>query len=116
KRLKEYWDANFSGKNSGKVAVLGDGLKYEAMRAKATDSQLIEQLKWSGEVVCSTYHVPPYKIGLGPMPTANNVQSLNVEYYSQCLQVLIEAIELCLDEGLGTGENLGTEFDTENLL
>lgn len=116
KRLKEYWDTNFSGKNSGKVAVLGDGLKYEAMRAKATDSQLIEQLKWSGEVVCSTYHVPPYKIGLGPMPTANNVQSLNVEYYSQCLQVLLESIELCLDEGLGTGENLGTEFDTDNLL
>jgi HK97 family phage portal protein len=115
-RLKEYWDTNFSGQNAGKVAVLGDGLKYEAMRAKATDSQLIEQLKWSGEVVCSTYHVPPYKIGLGPMPTANNVQSLNVEYYSQCLQVLLESIELCLDEGLGTGENLGTEFDTDNLL
>lgn len=115
-RLKAYWDANFAGKNSGKVAVLGDGLKYEAMRAKAVDSQLIEQLKWSGEVVCSTYHVPPYKIGLGPMPTANNVQSLNVEYYSQCLQVLLESIELCLDEGLGTGEGLGTEFDTDNLL
>jgi HK97 family phage portal protein len=115
-RLKAYWDANFSGKNSGKVAVLGDGLKYEAMRAKATDSQLIEQLKWSGEVVCSTYHVPPYKIGLGPMPTASNVQSLNVEYYSQCLQVLLESIELCLDEGLGMGENIGTELDTDNLL
>ncbi len=115
-RLKAYWDANFSGKNSGKVAVLGDGLKYEAMRAKATDSQLIEQLKWSGEVVCSTYHVPPYKIGLGPVPTANNVQSLNVEYYSQCLQVLLESIELCLDEGLGMAENVGTEFDTDNLL
>jgi HK97 family phage portal protein len=116
RRLKEYWDTNFTGKNSGKVAVLGDGLHYEAMRAKSTDSQLIEQLKWTAEVVCSTYHVPPYKIGVGTMPTYNNIQSLNVEYYSQCLQVLIEAIELCLDEGLGTGENIGTEFDTENLL
>jgi len=115
-RLKEHWDTNFSGKNSGKVAVLGDGLKYEAMRAKAVDSQLIEQLKWSAEVVCSTYHVPPYKIGVGTMPTYNNIQSLNVEYYAQCLQVLIEAIELCLDEGLGMGENIGTEFDTDNLL
>lgn len=116
KRLKEHWDTNFSGKNSGKVAVLGDGLKYEAMKAKAVDAQLIEQLKWSAEVVCSTYHVPPYKIGVGHMPTYNNIQSLNVEYYSQCLQVLIEAIELCLDEGLGMGENIGTEFDTDNLL
>jgi HK97 family phage portal protein len=111
KRLKEHWDTNFSGKNSGKVAVLGDGLKYEAMKAKAVDSQLIEQLKWSAEVVCSTYHVPPYKIGVGTMPTYNNIQSLNVEYYAQCLQVLIESIELCLDEGLGMGENIGTEFD-----
>ncbi len=116
KRLKEHWDANFSGKNSGKVAVLGDGLKYEAMKAKAVDSQLIEQLKWSAEVVCSTYHVSPYKIGVGTMPTYNNVQALNIEYYSQCLQVLIEAAELCLDEGLGMGENIGTEFDVDNLL
>ncbi|UZW54052.1 phage portal protein [Sphingobium sp. JS3065] len=115
-RLKDHWDNNYSGANSGKVAVLGDGLKFEAMSMKATDAQLVEQLKWSAEVVCSTYHVPPYKVGIGQQPTYNNVQALNVEYYGQCLQVLIEAIELCLDEGLGTGEALGTEFDTENLL
>ncbi|RVM38510.1 phage portal protein [Sinorhizobium meliloti] len=115
-RLKAYWDTNFSGKNSGKVAVLGDGLKYEAMRAKATDSQLIEQLKWSAEVICSTYHVPPYKIGVAPAPALNNIQSLNIEYYSQCLQVLIEAIELCLDEGLEMREGIGTELETDNLL
>lgn len=115
-RLKATWTANYSGKNTGKVAVVGDGLKYEPMRAKSTDSQLIEQLKWTAEVVCSTYHVPPYKIGVGDMPSYNNIQSLNVEYYSQCLQVLIEAMEVCLDEGLGMGDGIGTEFDTDNLL
>jgi HK97 family phage portal protein len=115
-RLKEYWNTNFTGKNAGKVAVVGDGLQYAAMKAKSTDSQLIEQLKWTAEVVCSVYHVPPYKIGVGALPSYNNVQALNVEYYAQCLQSLIEAIELCLDEGLGTGENLGSEFDTDNLL
>ncbi len=121
-RLKEYWDTNFSGTNAGKVAVVGDGLKYEAMRAKAVDSQVIEQLKWSAEVVCSTYHVPPYKIGVGTAPSYNNIQALNVEYYSQCLQKQIEDIELLLDEGLnlngdaGTGRSLGTEFDLDGLL
>jgi HK97 family phage portal protein len=115
-RLKTSWEEKFGGKNRGKVAVLGDGLKFEAMATKAVDAQLIEQLKWSAEVVCSTYHVPPYKIGIGQQPTHNNVQSLNIEYYSQCLQVLIESIELCLDEGLATGEKLGTEFDLDNLL
>ncbi|KQX35389.1 poly(3-hydroxybutyrate) depolymerase [Devosia sp. Root436] len=115
-RLKESWESKFSGNNRGKIAVLGDNLKFEQMTAKATDSQMVEQLKWSAEVVCSTYHVPPYKIGIGAQPTYNNVQALNTEYYSQCLQVHIESIELCLDEGLATGEMLGTEFDLDNLL
>jgi HK97 family phage portal protein len=102
--------------NAGKLVVLGDGLKYEQMTMSAVDAQLIEQLKWSAEVVCSTFHVPPYKIGVGQQPTFNNVQTLNTEYYSQCLQVLFEAAEVLLDEGLATGEKLGTEFDTDNLL
>jgi HK97 family phage portal protein len=115
-RLKAAWAENYSGSNFGKVAVLGDGLKYEPMGVKAVDAQLIEQLKWTAEIVCSVYHVPPYKIGVGDMPSYNNVQSLNIEYYSQCLQALIEGIELCLDEGLGTGEMMGTEFDLDGLL
>lgn len=122
-RLKEYWEANFTGDNAGKIAVLGDDLKYQPLTMTAEDSQLIEQLRWTAEVVCSTFHVPPYKIGVGPMPTYNNIQSLNVEYYSQCLQSHIESAELCLDEGLGIGvgvnvdgKTYGTEFDIDGLL
>ncbi len=115
-RLKEYWDNNFTGDNAGKIAVLGDGMQYQGMTIDPVDAQLVEQLKWTAEVVCSTFHVPPYKIGVGTMPTYNNIQSLNVEYYSQCLQALIEAAEVCLDEGLATGATLGTEFDLDGLL
>jgi HK97 family phage portal protein len=116
-RLKEYWDTNFSGKNAGKVAVVGDGLKYEAMRAKSTDSQLIEQLKWTAEVVCGVYHVPAFMAGVGQEPNYNNVQNLTLRYYSQCLQILIEQIEACLDEGLGMdGTSIGVEFEREDLL
>lgn len=117
-RLKEHWSENYSGEKFGNVAVLGDGLKFEPITMTATDAQLIEQLKWTSEIVCSCFHVPPYKIGVGSMPTNNNVQTLNVEYYSQCLQSLIEAAEECLDEGLGIGWSfgIGTEFDVDNLL
>jgi HK97 family phage portal protein len=120
-RLKGHWEDEFGGENYGRVAVLGSGLTFEKLAMTAVEGQLIEQLKWTAEVVCSTFHIPPYKIGIGTMPTYNNIQSLNVEYYSQCLQKLIEDAELCMDEGLGIGEGvgpipLGTEFDTENLL
>lgn len=116
-RLKAYWDTNYSGTNAGKVAVLGDGLKYEALRAKSTDSQMIEQLKWSAEIICGIYHVPPFMIGVGAEPTYDNVQTVTLRYYSQCLQVLIEAITRLLDEGLGLdGVTIGVDFDTDELL
>ena len=124
KRLKETWETQYGGANgASKIAVLGDGLKFETLTMKAEDAQLIEQLKFTAEIVCSAYHVPPYKIGVGNQPTYNNVQALNVEYYSQCLQRHLEDIELCLDEALGIGEGVvtngqtyGTEFDVDNLL
>lgn len=115
-RLKEYWDNNFSGANAGKVAVLGDGLRYEAMMMKATDAQMIEQLKWTAETVCSTFHVPAFMVGIGETPAYNNVQALNQQYYSQCLQEHIEGIELALDEGLELPKQYGTEFDLDDLL
>jgi HK97 family phage portal protein len=120
RRLKEYWDQNFTGDNAGKVAVVGDGLKYESLSINAVDSQLIEQLKWTAETVCSCFHVPSYMIGVGTMPNYNNIEALNQQYYTQCLQNLIESIELCLDEGLGlteqAGKTYGTEFDLDTLL
>lgn len=116
KRLKSVFDTNYTGDNAGKVAVVGDGLKFEPLTVHATDSQLVEQLKWTAETIATTYGVPLYKVGLGPMPTANNTQALNIEYYSQALQGLIEDAESCLDEGLGfDGKTIGTEFETDNL-
>lgn len=115
-RLKEHWDNNYTGTNVGKVAVLGDGLSYEPMAVTAVDSQLIEQLRWSAETVCSVFGVPSYKVGVGPAPAYNNIQALNQQYYSDCLQIHVESIELCLDEGLDLAKPFGTEFDLDDLL
>ncbi|EET5885169.1 phage portal protein, partial [Escherichia coli] len=52
----------------------------------------------------------------GQPPSSDNVEALEQQYYSQCLQTLIESIELLLDEALETGENESTEFDVTTLL
>lgn len=117
KRLEDHWNENYAGEqNAGKIAVLGDGLKFEPMTTTARDSQLIEQLKDAAIEVCNAYHVPPYMVGYGPPPNYNNIEALNAQYYAQCLQILIEALELCLDEGLDLAANLGVEFDLDGLL
>ncbi len=115
-RLKADWEVNYGGANFGKVAVLGDGLTYQPMMVNAADAQLIEQLKWSAETDCSCFHVPPYMIGVGSPPAYNNIEALNQQYYTQCLQFLIESVELCLDMGLELPKNYGTEFDISDLL
>lgn len=115
-KIKVKWREAFTGKNAGNVAVLADGLKYEALTISAHDSQLIEQLKWSSEVVCQAFGVPAYKAGVGQPPANTTVEASNQQYYSDCLQTHIEHIELLLDEGLGCPEGLGTEFDLDDLL
>lgn len=117
KRLKEQWEANYTGNNIGKVAVLGDGLKYEGIMISAQDSQLINQLKLTAEQICTAFHVPPHKISIGQMPNYNNIEALDQQYYSQCLQTLIEAIESLLDKGLALDSaGYGSEFDLDDLL
>lgn len=116
-RLKTAFDSNYSGADAGKIAVIGDGLTFTQLTVSAEDAQVVEQLQWTAEAIASTYHIPPYMVGAGPVPTAGNVQQDNLRYYSQALQSLIEDAESLIDEGLGLdGEKLGVEFDISNLL
>jgi HK97 family phage portal protein len=118
-QLKEYWEANFTGLNAGKTAVLGDGLKYEQMSVNPVDADLINQLKMSSEQVCSAFHVPGFMVGVGATPSYNNIEALYQMYYSQCLQTHLEGIEASLDDGLGLigpNQSKGTEFDLDFLL
>jgi HK97 family phage portal protein len=115
-RLANYFSSNFSGEGVGKVAVAGDGLKYEQLTMTAVDAQLIDQLKWTAETVCSCFHVPPYMIGVGPPPPYANIEPLLQQYYSQCIQSLLNSLEKCLDEGLELPKPFGTEFDIDDLI
>ena len=114
-RIKTSWEANYGGDNIGRVAVLGDDLKFIPMAMTAEDAQLVDQLKLTAEIVCSTFHVPRYKV-LGDTPAVSNVEALEQQYYSQCLQILIESIELSLEEGLEVPDGKGVDFDLDGLL
>lgn len=114
-RIKEYWQKEYAGNNAGKVAVLGDGLKYEPMAFTPLDAQMVEQVKWSDEKICSVFGVPPYKVYVGGGPTYSNAEFYDLNYYTGCLQSHIEAIEALLDEALGLPGDYRTEFDVDDL-
>lgn len=115
-RLKADWQEKFSGKNSGNVAVLGDGLKFEPMVMTAVDAQVIEQLQYTDEKICSVFHMPAYKVGVGAAPAYNNLGAQQQDYLNTCLQILIESMELLMDQGLALPSNIGIELDIDCLL
>jgi HK97 family phage portal protein len=119
-RLTEYFNTKFTGPNSGKMAILGSGLKFEKFTMDFVDAQMLEQLQMSAKMVCASFGVPPHMVHVGDPPSYNNIESLNQQYYSQTLQKYFESIELLLDEGLGlvdiVGKTYGTWFDLDDLL
>jgi HK97 family phage portal protein len=120
-RLKTNWESNFTGAKFGKVAVLGDDLKYQALAVNATDSQLVEQMKLTAEMICSTFHVPAFKIGAGTIPAGQKVEDLNQIYYADCLHALMDAIQTLLTYGVGLdtrkeGVWYCYKFDLDDLL
>lgn len=115
-RLKTQWETKYSGENVGRVAVLGDNLKFESIAMKAVDAQLVESLRISGEFVCLAFGIPLFKIGLGQLPGNANVSTLNQIYYSDCLQKYIEDLEWSLDDGLSLPSDYGVELLIKNLI
>jgi len=116
RKLKANWDTGYTGENAGKTGLLSNGAKYSPISMSADDAKVVEQLQMSEKIVCSTFHVPAYKAGVGDLPSNDNIEALEQQYYSQCLQTLIESIELLLDEAFELEDDAGTEFDVSALL
>lgn len=116
REIKEAWDAGYTGENSGKTGLLSGGSDYKSISMSAVDAETVAQQKLSAEVVCSAFHVPAYKVGVGEMPSYDNIESLEQQYYSQCLQVLIESIEALLKETFELGAKKRVELDIGALL
>jgi len=116
KEIKDNWNAGYTGENAGKTALLADGASFVAVSQTATDSQLVEQLNLSNQLVASTFRVPLYKIDTGQTPSYNNIEALEQAYYSQCLQVHMTAIEALIADTFSLDEQTCVEFDHSRLL
>lgn len=114
-RMKQDWRDKYSGRNLGDIAVGSNGLKYVPIEIPASDAQLIEQLKWTAGDVAAAFHYPIYKLG-GELPQGAKVEDLNQSYYSECLQPIIECIEVALTEGLEMPSGYEAEFELDGLL
>src|SRR5690554_3335321 len=102
-KLQEFFNSNFTGERSGKIAVIGADLKFTPFSFKAADSQLVEQMRYSDEQICQPFGIPPFKIGIGSIPAGMTVDAINLLYMEDALHGHIIAMETLLTEGLDVG-------------
>lgn len=114
--IKAAWEAGYGGLNSGKTAVIGDGMTYIPLSVPADQSQLVEQMEVVAQWAVMSFHVPPYKLGLKSEQKFNNMAQQDSDYYKQCLQIHYESAEACLDDGLALPSDYRTEFDVKGLM
>ena len=111
--VRQQWEENFSGDNTGKIAVIGADMKFTTFAMKSIDSQMIEQTRYSDEQICQPFGIPPFKVGIGSIPAGLGVDGLNQLYYADALQAHIEHMETLLTEylALARGESVCLDID-----
>jgi HK97 family phage portal protein len=119
--LQRRWMQGFGGaENSGKVAVLGWGLKYEPLTQTAVDAELSEQAGLTEVAICECFGMPVAILNTTKGAPYGNHEQLVQLYHDECLQTHLVGTETALDEGLGidtpvNGTQYGTEFDIDDL-
>lgn len=114
--LRTYWNENYSGKNAGKVAVIGADVKFTPFSMKSADSQMVEQMEYSDRQICQPFSIPPFIIGIGNLPAGLKADDMASIYYRFALQARIDAMETLLNKGLGIKAPMSVQLDVNQLL
>lgn len=114
--LRERWQQQSTGMNSGGVPILTAGLKWEAMGLNANDSQLMEAMKMSDRTVAGVFGVPGILIGLQDSTAWNSTEALMNYWLSNGLGYLLDHIETAMDQFFALPTDEYIEFDTDALL
>jgi HK97 family phage portal protein len=93
KRLKERWQDLYSGEGLGSVAILEEGLQWEALTITAADAQLVAQLEYAVKDVARVFHVPLHMLGELGGVTYKNAETLSAIYYKGPLSTHLQALE-----------------------
>ena len=93
-RLREQFEALYSGaRNSGKTAILEEGMEFESLTSTAKDAQYLETRKLTREEVAAAYHIPPPMVGILDHATFSNITQQHRMTYQDTLAPWLTMIE-----------------------
>lgn len=94
-RLRSSWESLYAGKqNAGRVAILEQGLEFQALSIPAEDAQFLESRQFQRVEICSAFRVPPHMIGDQTGSSYSNNEQANTEFVQHTLRSWVTRWEL----------------------
>ena len=120
KKVREAWLSQFGGSsNSGKVAVLEEGMKYTPISISPEQAQFLETRKFQINEIARIFRVPPHMVGDLDKSSFSNIEQQSLEFVKYTLDPWIIRWEQSLNKALLSKEQKNTyffKFNVEGLL
>ena len=119
-RVRDAWMSQFGGSsNSGKVAVLEEGLKYNAISISPEQAQFLETRKFQIDEIARIFRVPPHMVGDLEKSSFSNIEQQSLEFVKYTLDPWVIRWEQSLSKALFSEKEkkeLFFKFNVEGLL
>lgn len=100
-RLRENWNSTFGGSaNSGKVAVLEEGMKYTPISISPEQAQFLETRKFQIDEIARIFIVPPHMVGDLEKSSFSNIEQQSLEFVKYTLDPWVIRWEQSLSRAL----------------
>ena len=119
-RVREAWMSQFGGSaNSGKVAVLEEGMKYTPISISPEQAQFLETRKFQINEIARIFRIPPHMVGDLEKSSFSNIEQQSLEFVKYTLDPWVIRWEQSIQRALLRPEEKKryfAKFNVEGLL
>jgi len=115
-RVRAAWQSQFGGSsNSGKVAVLEEGMKYTPISISPEQAQFLETRKFQINEIARIFRVPPHMVGDLEKSSFSNIEQQSLEFVKYTLDPWVIRWEQSMSRVLFSAEEKKEYFISFNL-
>jgi len=105
RRLRQSWEELHQGpENVGRVAILEEGMEYQAIGLPPEDAQFLETRKFQVAEVARIFRVPPHMLADLERATFSNIEQQSIEFVVHSLRPWLVRWEKAIQQRLFVGE------------
>ena len=115
-RVRDAWQSQFGGSsNSGKVAVLEEGMKYTPISISPEQAQFLETRKFQINEIARIFRVPPHMVGDLEKSSFSNIEQQSLEFVKYTLDPWVIRWEQSIQRALLSHDEKAVYFAKFNL-